>query len=95
MFAVYSCTSVSVSLHHWDDESETSSGRRTADLDGKYVPSVQSVGSKTHSVSTPHRLVFVSVSSLALYGTVKVNNIKQIYMYMRASTVSFMHPNKL
>lgn len=48
------CTSVSVSLHHWDDESETPSGRRTADSEGKTAPSAQPGGGKTHNASTPH-----------------------------------------
>lgn len=68
---VYSCTSVNVSLHHWDDENETPSGRRTADSEGKTVPSAQPGGGKAHSASTPHRSVSAvarQTRNISMYG---------------------------
>lgn len=58
---------MNVSLHHWDDESETSSGRRTADSEGRNVSSGQPGGGKTHNASTPHRSVFVFTSCVMLW----------------------------
>lgn len=44
------CTSVHVSLHHWNDENESISGRRTAESEAKS----QQGGGKTQNAATPH-----------------------------------------
>lgn len=72
VFLVCSCTSVHVSLHHWDDENEASSGRRTADSEAKNGPLGQQGGGKTQNVATPHRSVSISVS-FQLYTGIPLN----------------------